>query len=128
MTNWRDLEAKADQATGRLFGERVRLSFMKNGVPDPSRPAIDITAILHSGGDHSAVIGAGFTTWLAAGKAELVIDRSRYVDPLNPHIALPTPRKLDKVRGLDRIGMPWWEVATVSDRYSNLLVLALTEA
>ncbi|MGX7741548.1 hypothetical protein [Rhodopseudomonas parapalustris] len=128
MTNWRDLEAKADEATGRLFGERVRLSFLKSGVVDPSRPAVDITAILHCGGDHSSALGAGFTTWLSAGKAELIIDRSSYVDPLNPHIALPMPKKQDKVRGLDRRGTPWWEIASVSDRYSNLLVLALNEA
>ncbi|PZA12755.1 hypothetical protein DNX69_07645 [Rhodopseudomonas palustris] len=120
MANWRDSEARIDQVVGRTFGESVRLSFLKNGTADPARPMVDIVAVLHCGGDHSAVVGSGFETWLSAGKAELVIDRSTYTGAM--------PRKLDKVRANDRAGTPWFEVAAVSDRYSNLLVLTLNQA
>ena len=120
MANWRELEAKVDRTTGKLFGEAVRLSFLKNGAADPDRPLVDITTILHCGGDDSFSVGTGFRTRLAAGKAELVIDRSTYTGSM--------PRKDDKVRALDRSGQPWFAVATVSDRYSNLLVLSLNQA
>ncbi|MBB1093868.1 hypothetical protein HUU61_21560 [Rhodopseudomonas palustris] len=120
MANWRELEARVDRTTARLFGERVRLAFLKNGVVDPDRAAVDINAILHCGGDHSAALGTGFVTWLSAGKAELVIDRSSYVGPM--------PKKSDKVRAYERGASVWFEVLTVSDRYSNLLVLSLGEA
>jgi hypothetical protein len=35
------------------------------------------------------------------------------------------PQAGDKVRANDRDGKPWFEVAAVSDRYSNLIVLKL---
>lgn len=117
MANWRELEAKVDQTTARLFGEQVRLAFFKNGLVDPDRPVVETSAILHVGGADSFGIGAGYRTRLSAGQAELVLDRSTYTGSM--------PRKLDKVRALDRAGQPWFEVATVSDRYTNLLVLSL---
>lgn len=120
MANWRELEAKVDQTTARLFGERVRLSFLKNGVVDPGRESVDINAILHCGGDDSYQVGASYRTRLAGGKAELVIDRSTYTGPM--------PRKSDKVRAYERGASVWFEVLTVSDRYSNLLVLSLGAA
>ncbi|MGP9814422.1 hypothetical protein ACTZWT_23160 [Rhodopseudomonas sp. NSM] len=128
MANWRELEAKVDQVTGRTFGESVRLAFLKNGAADPTRSSVDIVAILHTGGDHSAALGTGFLTWLSAGKAELVIDRSTYHVDGFPDLPHPMPKKGDKVRANDRAGMPWWEVAATSDRYSNLLVLTLNQA
>lgn len=120
MANWRELEAKVDQTTARLFSERVRLSFLKNGVVDPDRAAVDINAILHCGGDDSFQPGTGYRTRLSAGKAELVIDRSTYTGPM--------PRKSDRVRAYERGTSVWFEVLTVSDRYSNLLVLSLGAA
>jgi hypothetical protein len=120
MTGWRELEAKVDARMARTFGERVRLSFFASGVVDPTRPAIEITAILHCGGDDSFAAGTGYRTRLSAGKAELVIDRSTYTGP--------TIKTKDKVRALDRAGQPWFEISTVSDKYSNLLVLSLGAA
>lgn len=122
MVNWRNLEATVDGKIGVTFGEEVRLSFLKNGVADPGRPLVDIRAVLHTGGDDSNAIGVGeqFRTRLAAGEAELFIDRSIYEGSM--------PKAGDRVRGNDRAGTPWWEVSKVSDRYSNLLVLSLTQA
>jgi hypothetical protein len=120
MAGWRDLEARLDHAEARHFGERVRLAPMASGVADPARPAVEITAILHCGGDDSFQAGTGMRTRLAASKAELVIDRSTYTGP--------TIKAKDKVRALERDGQPWFEVATVSNKYSNLLVLSLGAA
>jgi len=120
MANWRDLEGKVDRIMARAFGEKVRLSFLKNGTVDPDRPTVDIVAILHAGGDDSYAAGTGMRTRLSAGKAELVIDRSTYAGSM--------PRNGDKVRANDREGQPWFQVAAVSDRYSNLLVLSLGQA
>lgn len=122
MVNWRTLEAGADAIVGAVWGESVRLSFMNGGAIDPARPMIEVTAIIHVGGDGSISPGAGhqFKTNLSAGQAALVIDRNKYP-------ALVAKRG-DKVRANDRAGQPWWEVADVTDRYSNLLVLTLTQA
>ena len=122
MANWRKLEAAVDQKIGRAFGEAVRLSFLKDGVVDAARSAVDIVAVLHAGGDDSKPLTDGsdrYRSRLLAGQAELFIDRSTY--------AGPTPRAGDRVRATDRAGKPWFEVAGVSDRYSNLLVLSLGE-
>jgi hypothetical protein len=120
MADWRALEARVDRKMAATFGESVRLSFLKNGDTDPDRPMIEITAILHTGGDDSFAAGTGYRTRLSAGQAELIIDRSSYAGSM--------PRPQDKVRANDRAGMPWFEVSAVSDRYSNLLVLSLGQA
>lgn len=123
MVNWREREAAVDRLIFRPAhaGESVRLSFLKGGGVDPDRQAIDIVAVLAAGGDDSKPIGAGdhFRSRLSLGQAELFIDSSGYSGP--------RPRKGDKVRANDRAGKPWFEVAAVSDRYSNLIVLSLGE-
>ncbi|NJO53787.1 MAG: hypothetical protein HC829_02165 [Bacteroidales bacterium] len=117
MTGWRELEAKVDRRMAQTFGERVRVAFFLNGAIDQAQPAIEITAILHCGGDDSFALGTGYRTRLSASKAELVIDRSTYTGPMI--------KTKDKVRALERAGQPWFEVAAVSSKYSNLLVLSL---
>ena len=108
-----------DSTVADHFGERVRLSFLKNGAADPARPQWEGNAILHSGGDDSYSAGTGYRTRLSGGEAELVLDR-RYTGP--------TPVVKDIVRALDRAGTPRWEVSGVSSRYTNLIVLSLTQA
>ncbi|MCD4511531.1 hypothetical protein LQT97_09800 [Brucella pseudogrignonensis] len=122
MVNWRKLEAMVDQKIGQSYGESVRLSFMKGQVADPAKPMIDITAVLHVGGDDSHAPGptGTYRSRLSLGEAELFLDRSTYTGPL--------PQEGDKVRANDRDGKPWFEVASVSDRYSNLIVLKLGHA
>ena len=117
--DWRELEATVDATVAEHFGERVRLAFLKNGASDPARPEWTGRGILHSGGDDSYALGTGYRTRLSGGEAELVLDR-RYTGPM--------PVAKDKVRALDRIGTPLWEVKSVSGRYSNLIVLSLTAA
>lgn len=119
MVNWRKLEVMVDQKIGHSYGESVRLSFMDGQVADTSRPMIEVTAVLHVGGDDSYAPGptGTYRSRLSLGEAELFVDRSSYSGPL--------PQKGDKVRANDREGKPWFEVAAVSDRYSNLIVLKL---
>lgn len=125
MVNWREREAAVDRLVSKPAhaGETVRLSFLKNGTVDPDRQMVEIVAILATGGDDSTPIGDGVNKYrsrLSLGQAEVFIDRSTYDGPV--------PRQGDKLRANDRAGAPWFEIAAVSDRYSNLLVLTLGEA
>ncbi|MBQ0707734.1 MULTISPECIES: hypothetical protein [Brucella/Ochrobactrum group] len=119
MANWRKLEAMVDQKMTRSYGESVRLSFLKGQVADPDRQMIEINALLHVGGDDSRAPGptGTYRSRLSLGEAELFLDRSSYFGP--------DPKVGDKVRANDRAGKPWFEVAAVSDRYSNLIVVKL---
>lgn len=119
MVSWRKLEAMVDQKIGQSYGESVRLSFMKGQVADPAKPMINIDAVLHVGGDDSRAPGptGTYRSRLSLGEAELFLDRSTYSGPV--------PKQGDKIRANDRDGKPWFEVAAVSDRYSNLIVIKL---
>lgn len=119
MANWRKLEAMVDQKMTRSYGESVRLSFMNKQVVDPDRPTVEIIALLHVGGDDSRAPGptGTYRSRLSLGEAELFLDRSTYTGSY--------PKVGDKVRANDRAGKPWFEVAAVSDRYSNLIVVKL---
>lgn len=120
MAGWRDMERQVDKIVGHAFGERVRLTFMKDGRSDPSRPQVTIMAVLHTGGDDSFNVGSGYRSRVSAGAAELFLDRSIYSGPI--------PAARDIVRAMDRAGQPRFEVKSISDRYSNLLVLSLNQA
>jgi len=110
-------------AVDKSFAEPVRLSFMKQGLPDPQRPATDIEAVLRVGGGDERNMAGGFAqTWrtqLAAGKAELHINRAQH-----PGLQV---RAGDAIRALSRPGQPWFEVTRVDDRGENRLVLELAE-
>lgn len=106
------------------FAEPVRLSFFKDGVLDPNRPAIEIEAILRvGGGKETSVAGGTDKSWrtrIVAQRAELHIDRTK----LSSSIVV---RQRDKVRALARQGQPWFEVFVVEDRGGTRLVLQLGE-
>lgn len=106
------------------FAEPVRLSFFKSGVLDPSRPAVEIEAVLRVGeGKNTSVSGGNSMSWrtrIVADKAQLHIDRAAYTGP--------QPKTGDKVKALSRWGEPWFEVADVDDRSHTRLVLNLNEA
>ncbi|MBP1852123.1 hypothetical protein [Rhizobium halophytocola] len=105
------------------FAETVRLSFLKNGVVDPSRPAMDIEAVLRVGAAKETNISGGDAlSWnarLVAGKAQLHIDVARYEGP--------SFRQGDTVRALARTGQPWFEVLRIDDRGESRLILELGE-
>lgn len=124
MVDWRKLEAAVDRKVGGAFGERVRLSFMKSGKADPDRPQIIVRCeALCVGGDEISHLGGGrsgqFQTRLASGEAELFLDRATYDGP--------PLQSGDSVRAMERSGQPAWEVATVTDRHSNLIAVRLKE-
>lgn len=118
-----DAHAAAMVGPNRLMTELVRLSFLKNGMPDPQRQAVDIKAILRVGGGvQTTATGDKSQNWrtqLASGKAELHIDRAAY--------AGPQPRAKDRVRALSRHGSPLFEVLRVDDRGETRLILGLGE-
>jgi hypothetical protein len=121
---WRNLERAVDRLERRTFGETVRLTPMKGAATDTSRTVWTGRAILHTGGDDSIAVGDGagggvMRSRLMAGQAELFLTRDEYDGPL--------VKQGDVVRAMDREGKPAWTVAGSSDRYSNLLVLSLTQ-
>lgn len=119
-----DLRDKVLAGVDHVFAEPVRLSFFKSGALDPSRPAIEIEAVLRVGeGKTTSVAGSRDVGWrsrIVADKAQLHIDRAAYTGP--------QPQQGDKVRALSRHGQPWFEVADVDDRSHTRLVLNLNEA
>lgn len=104
--------------------EPVRLSFLKNGVADPARPAVEIEAILKvGGGKETSVAGSQIQSWrtqIKAQRAELHIDPAKY-----PNLKIMVK---DKVRALALPGQPWFEVLAVDDRCNPRLVVQLGEA
>lgn len=121
MVDWRTLEAKVDQTIGAAFGEAVRHHPMKSGVADTGRPIADLRGVLHTPSPEGTInIGNGLTTTMIAAEAALVIERAEY-----PSVVF---RKDDKIRGVDLPGQPWWQVKNVNDRYSSIVILALTQA
>ncbi len=121
--NYAEIRQRTLAAVDRTFAEPVRLSFLVRGNVDPSRPAIDISAPLRVGGGEQTNIAGGFAqswrTQLAAGKAELHIDRATYSGP--------EIKAGDRVRAISRPGMPWFEILRVDDRGDTRLVLELGE-
>lgn len=107
-----------------VFAEPVLLKFNKAGTSDPSRPSIEIEAILRVGGGKETSVAGGkdraWRTRINAQSAELHIDRAKY-----PDIKGKTG---DEVRALSRPGQPWFEVLAVDDRGMTRLVLQLGES
>lgn len=119
--DWRAIETTTDRVVVRAFGELVRHAPMKSGAADPARQAADIRGVLHTpAAKGSFSLGGGFLITLSASEGALVINRDDHPGRIF--------RQGDKVRGLDLPGQPWWEVKTVNDRFSSILVLVLNEA
>lgn len=120
MVDWRILEAKADSTIGATFGEEVRHLPQKNGAADPGRPVTNLRGVLHTPSPEGTIsIGAGIVTNMAAAEAALVVQRA--------DMGTVEFSKGDVVRGNDLPGTPLWEIKTVNDRYSSIVVLTLNQ-
>ena len=110
-------------AVDEKLAEEIRLSPLNGGNPDDSRPQHHIRALLRTGdeaaGPLDGVNGRGIRSRIAAGKAVLYIDRTRY-----PDIDL---KKQDSVRAMDRPGKPAFEVSTIDDRHHARLIIGLNQ-
>lgn len=108
----------------RTFAEPVKLFFLKNGVADPGRAAIQIEAPLRTGPrkgtDPSGGIVREWRSRIAAGRGEMRVDRAKY-----PSLVL---RSGDKVQAISRPGEPLFEVLIVDDRDHSRLIVQLGEA
>lgn len=108
-------------AVDTVFAEPVRISPMKGGQPDPAHPQITIEAPLRTGADkQSGIQGGSGRSWqsrIAAGQAELRIDRTKYPDLV--------VKKGYAVRAMSRPGLPAFEVLFVNDRDHTRLIVGL---
>ncbi|MGE8103555.1 hypothetical protein ACQKP1_07660 [Allorhizobium sp. NPDC080224] len=120
--DWKKLEAATDLAVLGAFSELVRHAPMtSSGTIDSTRPAQDIQGVLHTPTPAGTInIGNGLTTTVSAAEAALVVNRADY-----PGIVF---KAKDRIRGSELTGQPWWEVKTVNDRYSSVIILALNQA
>lgn len=108
----------------QVHAESVLIKFNRDGITDPSRPAVEIEAVLRVGGGKETAasgnrIDAAWRTRITAQRAELHIDRTKYSSIEAKHG--------DEVRALSRPGEPWFEVLAVDDRGMSRLVLQLGE-
>ena len=119
--DWKQLERDVDSIVGAAFGELVRHAPMtSSGTVDTTRPAADIRGVLHTPAAAGAIsLGAGMMTTLSASEGALVIERAAYPDRVF--------KSKDKIRGLELSGQPWWEVKTINDRFSSIIVLVLNQ-
>ena len=115
---------QAIAAVDTVMAEEVQLLFLdRNGRSDTSRPNVSVKGVLRAGGGdaRSPSVGNSWQSRIAAGKAELHIDRATYGDR-------PMVREGDKIRADERAGRPLWEVSRVDDRHHGRIVLELQEA
>lgn len=121
--NITDLRADLTAGVDLRWAERIGLFFLKGGAVDPDRANVEINAVLRVGNERSVGPTGGLAqSWgmrIAANKAEMHIARDGYNGP--------AIRKGDKVRAVERLGQPFWEVAFVNDRHASRLILSLTE-
>jgi len=120
MANWQNLTAMAHRTADRLFGEPVRLSFLKGGQLDPARPAADIRAQLHLPGESDVTPGrsnSSFTTQLLGGTGLLIIQKAAFAGEL---------RQGDKVRADARDGQPWFEILAVDANGASQIVAQIS--
>lgn len=113
---------KAIRAVDRVMAETVRLYPMRSGTADPGRDQAEFQAVARVGGEGSNGI-TGREDWssrISSGEATVHIDRAAYTGP--------AIRKGDRVRLMDRVGQPWFDVLTINDRQHGRLVLHLGEA
>lgn len=121
MVDWRVLESKVDKTIGATFGEEVRHQPMKSGAVDDTRPVSNFKAVLHTPTPEGTIqIAGGIVSSANAAEAALVIQRADV-----PGVVF---RKLDKIRGSELAGLPWWEVKAVNDRYTSIIILTLNQA
>lgn len=119
-----DIRDKVLAGVDRVFAEPVRLTFFEDKKTDPSRPQLEIEAVLRTGGGTVSNVSGGqsqsWRTRITAQKAELHINRATYTGP--------TIRQGDIVRALSRPAEPRFEVLHVDDRGHSRLVIELGEA
>jgi hypothetical protein len=121
-----ELRNRVIGAADRVFAEPVRLSPMKNGRTDTTRPQHVLEAVLRVGKRQdttaTGATGSSAQDWksrFSAATAELHIDRATYDGPrVEPG---------DKIRALSRHGEPVWTVMAIDDRSHTRLVLVLGE-
>lgn len=112
---------RAVAAVDRVMAEDIALYFMRNGVTDPDRDNLTIRAVLRVGAGDNATDtrSRNWAQRIAAGKAQLHIDQAIHTDL--------TVHKGDRIRAVERVGRPFFEVLRADDRAHGRLVLELGE-
>ena len=113
------IQARAFADVDAQFAEDVDLFFLDQGAADAGRGNVTAKAVLRAGQRDDVSPSRAWGSRIAAGDAEAHIDRAAYDGPVI--------RKGDKLRAVERVGQPFFEVLRVSDRGNGRLVLHLGE-
>lgn len=111
---------RAMEQVDDTMAEAVDLFFLAGGAADPARDNVTVQAVLRVGSRDVVAPKGAWGSRIAAGKAEAHIARASYDGP--------EIRQGDKLRAVERIGQPFFEVLRVADRGHGRLVLHLGEA
>jgi len=119
--DWKTIEAAADAAVLGAFGEEVRHHPMtSSGTIDTTRPVQLFRAVLHTPHPAGTIsLGNNLVTTFTSAEAALVVNRADY-----PSMVFKVK---DKIKGMDLPGQPFWEIKTINDRFSSILILALNQ-
>lgn len=118
MASFQQIQADAIRAVDAVMSETLRHFPLSGGRTDAARAQADIRGVLRVGRNKdmsAAGTNAGWSQRIAAGKAELHLDRT----------ALPDVRKGDKIRATERPGSPWFEVLGMTETAHGRIVFDL---
>lgn len=122
MATFQEIQADAIRAVDAVMSETLRHFPLAAGKADATRAQFDIRGVLRVGRNKdmnaAGEPGAAWSQRIAAGKAELHLDRTE----------LPDLRKGDKLRATERAGSPWFEVLSMTETAHGRLVLDLGAA
>lgn len=106
--------AFVDGLAASMYGEEIRISPTKDGRVDPSRPIMDITAIVGSQGARTIGLSGGFNMQITAEPMKVYIDGNAC-----PELVL---KRQDLIRFTNRRGEPWGEIGNVTRHHTGLIV------
>lgn len=119
--NIAELRDVLSEGVDARWAERVRISFLKDGAPDPERPVVEIDAVLRVRKAESEDVSGGRTSaWLTTVAGSVGVLSIAWGAYGGPDI-----RKGDRVKAASRPGAPWFEVLFVDDRNGSRLLAHL---
>ena len=122
MAVFQSIRDEAIRAVDAVMSERIMHFPLRQQQPDPHRSKREIHAVLRVGGlrDKPAEGGKSWMARIAQGRAECHIDRST-----QPNIDI---RQGDRIRAVERVGQPIFDVLQVQERHHGRIVVGLGES
>ena len=121
MSTLRDVKRLTIEAVDSQLAEAIEHFPLRNNSTDPDRARSTLTGVLRVGlSKPRNAAGGNSGSWsgrISSGTAEAHINAVS--------AALPVIRQHDKLRAIDRIGQPFFEIVDITDRQDGRIVLHL---